>query len=41
MRSISHSGARSTIKQRSLKGFGDAGVLEVVEDYDGDTYRAV
>ena len=24
-----------------LKGFGDAGVLEVVEDYDGDTYRAV
>ena len=24
-----------------LKGFGSAGVLEVVEDYDGDTYRAV
>lgn len=24
-----------------LKGFGDAGVLEVIEDYDGDTYRAV
>lgn len=23
-----------------LKGFGDAGVLEVVEDYQGDTYRA-
>lgn len=24
-----------------LKGFGDAGVLEVVEDYEGDTYRPV
>lgn len=24
-----------------LKGFGGAGVLEVVEDHDGDTYRAV
>ena len=24
-----------------LKGFGSAGVLEVVEDYDGDTFRAV
>lgn len=24
-----------------LKGFGGAGVLEVVEDYLGDTYRAV
>ncbi len=24
-----------------LKGFSGAGVLEVVEDYDGDTYRAV
>jgi phage-related protein len=24
-----------------LKGFGGAGVLEVIEDYDGDTYRAV
>src|SRR5215510_16479447 len=26
---------------KSLKGFGGAGVLEVVENYDGDTYRAV
>jgi phage-related protein len=26
---------------RPLKGFGGAGVLEVVEDHDGDTYRAV
>jgi phage-related protein len=26
---------------KPLKGFGGAGVLEVVEDYDGDTYRAV
>lgn len=26
---------------KPLKGFGGAGVLEVVEDYDGDTFRAV
>ena len=26
---------------KPLKGFGGAGVLEVVEDYDGSTYRAV
>jgi phage-related protein len=26
---------------KPLKGFGGAGVLEVVEDYQGDTYRAV
>ena len=26
---------------KPLKGFGGAGVLEVVENYDGDTYRAV
>jgi phage-related protein len=24
-----------------LKGFGGAGVLEIVEDHDGDTYRAI
>ena len=24
-----------------LKGFKDAGVLEIVDDHDGDTYRAV
>lgn len=24
-----------------MKGFGGAGVLEIVEDHDGDTYRAV
>lgn len=24
-----------------LKGFGGAGVLEIVDDHDGDTYRAV
>lgn len=24
-----------------LKGFGDRGVLEVVEDFDGNTYRAI
>lgn len=26
---------------KPLKGFGGAGVLEVVEDHSGDTYRAV
>lgn len=26
---------------KSLKGFGGSGILEVVEDHDGDTYRAV
>lgn len=26
---------------KPLTGFSGAGVLEVVEDYDGDTYRAV
>jgi len=24
-----------------LQGFGNAGVLEVVDDFDGNTYRAV
>jgi phage-related protein len=26
---------------KPLRGFGGAGVLEIVEDYAGDTYRAV
>jgi phage-related protein len=26
---------------KTLKGFGGAGVLEIVDDHDGDTYRAV
>jgi phage-related protein len=26
---------------KPLKGFGDAGVLELVDDFDGDTFRAV
>ena len=26
---------------KPLRGFGGAGVLEVIKDYDGDTYRAV
>ena len=26
---------------KPLKGFGGAGVLEIGEDFDGDTYRAV
>src|SRR5438876_7633174 len=28
-------------RAKALKGFGGAGVLEVVDDFDGDTYRAV
>ena len=28
-------------QSKPLRGFGGAGVLEVVEDFDGDTYRAV
>jgi phage-related protein len=26
---------------KPMKGFGGAGVLEIVDDFDGDTYRAV
>jgi phage-related protein len=26
---------------KALKGFGGRGVLEVIDDFDGDTYRAV
>ncbi len=26
---------------KPLKGFGGAGVLEIVDDFDGDTYRAI
>jgi phage-related protein len=26
---------------KALRGFGGRGVLEVIEDHDGDTYRAV
>src|SRR5713101_7120847 len=26
---------------KPLKGFGDAGVLEIVDDFDGNTFRAV
>jgi phage-related protein len=26
---------------KPLKGFGGAGVLEIADDFDGDTYRAV
>jgi len=33
-------GAKSDFA-KPLKGFGSAGVLEIVEDWDGDTYRAV
>ncbi|MGC1678323.1 MAG: type II toxin-antitoxin system RelE/ParE family toxin [Candidatus Binataceae bacterium] len=26
---------------RPMKGFHGAGVLEIIEDFDGDTYRAI
>jgi phage-related protein len=29
------------LSAKPLKGFKGAGVLEVVQDFDGDTYRAV
>ena len=29
------------LQAKPLKGFGSAGVLEVLEDFDGSTYRAV
>ena len=28
-------------RAKPLRGFGDAGVVEIVEDHDGNTYRAV
>jgi len=30
-----------SIKAKPLRSFGGAGVLEIVEDHDGSTYRAV
>lgn len=32
---------RKAAYAKPLKGFGDAGVLEIVEDYAGDSFRAV
>lgn len=32
---------RSTRLSKPLKGFGGRSILEVVDDLDGDTYRAV
>ena len=32
---------RRALKAKPLRGFGGAGVLEVVVDYDGNAYRAV
>ena len=29
------------VQAKPLKGFGGAGVLEIVEDFDGSTFRAV
>jgi phage-related protein len=32
---------RKHVQAKPLKGFGSAGVLEIVEDWDRSTYRAV
>jgi len=32
---------RKSASAKPLKGFGSAGVLEIVENFDGNTYRAV
>ena len=32
---------RKPMAAKPLKGFDGAGVLEIIEDYSGDTYRAV
>lgn len=37
---LAQTGKKHT-QAKPLKGFGGAGVLEVVEDHFGDTYRAV
>jgi phage-related protein len=37
----SHSAAASIATRRLLSGFGGAGVVEIVKDYRGDTFRAV
>ncbi len=37
---LAQSGAKHA-QAKPFKGFGGAGVLEVVEDHQGDTYRAV
>ena len=29
------------VRAKSLKGYKGAGILEIVDDFDGDTYRAV
>ncbi len=46
---VHHIGRALTVAQfggkhqaaKPLKGFGGAGVLEIIENFDGDTYRAV
>lgn len=37
---VAQLGAKSP-RAKPLKGFGDAGVLEVVDNFDGNAYRAV
>lgn len=41
LRSSWHNREKSIKLAKPLKGFGGAGVLEVVENFDGDTYRAI
>ena len=37
---VAQSGGRHP-DAKPMKGFGGASVIEIVEDYDGDTYRAI
>jgi phage-related protein len=37
---LAQAGEKSPVA-KPLKGFGGAAVLEIVDDYDGDTFRAV
>jgi len=41
LRSIRHSVVTSIRPQNRCRAFGGASVLEIVENHDGDTYRAV
>lgn len=37
---VAQQGSRAS-NVKTLRGFGGSGVVEIVEDYDGDTYRCV
>ena len=41
LRPLLSSDRRKHDQAKPLKGFGSAGVLEIIEDWEGNTYRAV